>query len=88
MYDVSQHSTLTALARTPLQGELTEGGKTPRKIEQTIDPSVGTETEPLRLVNGMPALDYCRYGAELMKRTPPRRPPAPPVPSRHRGQAD
>lgn len=50
---------------------LDDWGKTPRKIEQKIDPSVDTKTEPLRLVNGMPAADYFKYGAELMKQNPP-----------------
>jgi hypothetical protein len=46
---------------------LVDWGKPPRKVEQKIDPSVDTKTEPLRLVNTMPALEYFRYGAELMK---------------------
>jgi hypothetical protein len=50
---------------------LADWGKTPRKIEQKIDPTADTKTEPLRLVNGMPAVDYFRYGAELMKANPP-----------------
>ncbi len=50
---------------------LADWGKTPRKIVQKIDPSVDTKTEPLRLVNNMPAVDYFRYGTELMKLHPP-----------------
>jgi hypothetical protein len=50
---------------------LDDWGKTPRKIEQKIDASVDTKTEPLRLVNGMPAAEYFKYGAELMKQNPP-----------------
>lgn len=46
---------------------LADWGKPPRKIEQKIDPSVDTKTEPLRLVNDMPAPEYFRYGTELMK---------------------
>ncbi len=50
---------------------LADWGKTPRKIAQKIDPAVDTRTEPLRLVNEMPAAAYFRYGAELMKLHPP-----------------
>jgi hypothetical protein len=50
---------------------LDDWGKTPQKVQQKIDPSVDTKTEPLRQVNGMPALDYFKYGAELMKKNPP-----------------
>lgn len=50
---------------------LVDWGKAPRKVVQQIDPSVDTKTEPLRLVNGMPALEYFKYGAELMKQNPP-----------------
>ena len=50
---------------------LADWGKTPRKVQQKIDPSVDTKTEPLRQVNGMPALEYFNYGAELMKQNPP-----------------
>src|SRR5262249_21732234 len=49
---------------------LTEWGKTPRKVEQKIDPSVDTKTEPLRQINQMPAPEYFKYGAELMKTNP------------------
>jgi hypothetical protein len=50
---------------------LADWGKTPRRIEQKIDPSVDVETEPLKQVNAMPAVDYFKYGAELMKQNPP-----------------
>ena len=50
---------------------LADWGKTPQKVQQKIDPSVDTKTEPLRQVNGMPALEYFKYGAELMKKNPP-----------------
>jgi hypothetical protein len=50
---------------------LVDWGKTPRRIEHKIDPTVDTKTEPLRQVNGMPALDYFKYAAELMKQNPP-----------------
>jgi hypothetical protein len=46
---------------------LADWGKTPRKPEQKIDPSVDTKTEPLRLANQMPALEFFEYAAELMK---------------------
>ena len=50
---------------------LEDWGKTPREIQHEIDPSVDTITEPLRIVNEMPALEYFRYGAELMAQNPP-----------------
>jgi hypothetical protein len=50
---------------------LAEWGKKPTPIKQEIDPSVDTTTEPLRQVNQIPALEYFRYGAELMKSNPP-----------------
>lgn len=50
---------------------LTDWGKPPRKMEQKIDPSVDTKIEPLRYVNQMPAREYFKYGAELMKVNPP-----------------
>ena len=50
---------------------LDDWGKTPQKVQQKIDPSVDTKTEPLRQVNVMPALEYFKYGAELMKQNPP-----------------
>jgi len=50
---------------------LADWGKTPRKIKQKIDRSVDTKTEPLRQVNAMPALQYFKYGAELMRYNPP-----------------
>src|SRR5215467_11907535 len=50
---------------------LADWGKTPRVIEQKIDPAVDTKTEPVRQVNGMPALEYFKYGAALIKQNPP-----------------
>jgi hypothetical protein len=50
---------------------LADWGKAPRKVEQKIDSTVDTKTEPLKQVNRMPALDYFKYGAELMKKHPP-----------------
>lgn len=50
---------------------LADWGKTPRTIAQKIDPSVDTKTAPLKQVNSMPALDYFKYGADLMKQHPP-----------------
>lgn len=50
---------------------LTDWGKTPRPIEQKIDPSVDVKTEPLRQVRDMPAIRYFKYGADLMRQNPP-----------------
>lgn len=50
---------------------LADWGRAPRKIEQKIDPSVDTKTEPLKQVNSMPASAYFKYGAELMAQHPP-----------------
>ena len=50
---------------------LADWGKARRKTEHKIDPTVDTKTEPLRQLNKMPALDYFKYGAELMKQNPP-----------------
>ncbi len=50
---------------------LADWGKPPREVKQQIDPSVDTRTEPLRQVNGLPALEYFKYGAALMKENPP-----------------
>jgi hypothetical protein len=50
---------------------LADWGKTPRKIDQKIDPTVDTKTEPLKMVNDMPAVAYFKYGSELMKVNPP-----------------
>jgi hypothetical protein len=50
---------------------LADWGKPPRKVEQKIDASVDVKTDPLKLVNEMPALEYFKYGAELMKRNSP-----------------
>ena len=50
---------------------LSNWGKAPHRVEQKIDPSVDTTTEPLRQINAMSALDYFKYGTELMKQNPP-----------------
>ena len=50
---------------------LADWGRSPRRIEQKIDPSVDTRTEPVRQVNKMAALEYFAYGAELMKENQP-----------------
>lgn len=50
---------------------LADWGKPPRQIEQEIDPSVDTKTEPLRQINQMSPAAYFKYGAELMKVNPP-----------------
>jgi len=50
---------------------LADWGKAPRKIEQKIDPAVDTKTEPLRQISEMPAPDFFKYGAELMKQNRP-----------------
>jgi hypothetical protein len=50
---------------------LDDWGKAPRKIEQKIDPTVDTKTEPLRQINRMSAQEYFKYGAELMKENRP-----------------
>jgi hypothetical protein len=50
---------------------LADWGKEPRKIEQKIDRSVDTKTEPLERINEMRALEYFTYGAELMKQNHP-----------------
>jgi hypothetical protein len=50
---------------------LADWGKAPQASEQRIDSSVDTKTEPLRQINEMPAAEYFRYGAELMKQNPP-----------------
>lgn len=50
---------------------LADWGKPARPVRHKIDPSVDTKTEALRIVNEMPAVDYFRYGARLMKANPP-----------------
>ena len=50
---------------------LDDWGKTPRTIEQQVDPSVDTKTEPMKQVAALKAAEYFAYGAELMKVNPP-----------------
>src|SRR5215475_2291887 len=50
---------------------LADWGKPSRKMEHKIDPTVDTTTEPLQQINEMPAPEYFKYGAELMKQNPP-----------------
>jgi hypothetical protein len=50
---------------------LSDWGKTASRVEQKIDTSVDTKSEPLRLVAQMPAVDYFKYASELMKQNPP-----------------
>jgi hypothetical protein len=50
---------------------LSNWGKAPQEVVQKIDPSVDTKTPPLQQVNSMPARDYFKYGADLMKQHPP-----------------
>lgn len=50
---------------------LADWGKAPSKVEQKIDPSVDTKTEPLRIVAQMPPAEFFKYAAELMKQNPP-----------------
>jgi hypothetical protein len=50
---------------------LADWGKTPRKPERTIDSKVDTVTPPMKQVNAMPAAEFFRYGAELMKQNRP-----------------
>ena len=47
--------------------QLVDWGKKARPIKQKMDPSVDT----LRQVNEMPAVEYFKYGAELMQQNPP-----------------
>ena len=50
---------------------LPDWGRARRTIEQQIDPSVDTKTEPLRQVREMAPQAFFSYGAELMKLHPP-----------------
>jgi len=50
---------------------LADWGRTPRTIEEKIDPAVDTKTEPMTQVNRMPALEFFKYAAELMKHSRP-----------------
>jgi hypothetical protein len=46
---------------------LSQWGKTPQPVKAVIDPSVDMKTPPLDQVNKMPAAEYFKYSAELMK---------------------
>jgi len=46
---------------------LSDWGRSPRAIEQRIDPSVDNETEPSRQVGAMPAIAFFQYAAELLR---------------------
>lgn len=50
---------------------LEDWGKTPRKLEQKIDPTADTKTEPLKQINELPPLEFFKYGAELLKQNRP-----------------
>lgn len=50
---------------------LDDWGRTPRKVEQRIDPSVDTKTLPPTQIAAMTPPAYFTYGAELMKINPP-----------------
>jgi hypothetical protein len=61
------HQVQDGFAITPLS----RWGMEPEPVSAPIDPTVDTKTEPLRLVNAMPAAQFFRYGAELMTLHPP-----------------
>ena len=46
---------------------LSRWGQEPKLVPFTADPTVDMRTEPLRQVNGMGAVEFFRYAAELMK---------------------
>jgi hypothetical protein len=50
---------------------LSQWGKTPQPVKPGIDPSVDMKTPPLDQVNKMPAPEYFKYAAELLKLHPP-----------------
>jgi hypothetical protein len=50
---------------------LSQWGKTPQPVKAVIDPSVDMKTPPLDQVNKMPAAEYFKYAAEVMKLNPP-----------------
>jgi hypothetical protein len=50
---------------------VTPRGEAPRAVAPGAVPEVDPKTPPLQQVNEMPALDYFRYAAELMKLHPP-----------------
>jgi hypothetical protein len=49
---------------------LADWGGVSRRPEQPIDPSVDTQTEPMRQATGMSPRHYFAYGAEVMKLNP------------------
>jgi hypothetical protein len=68
---VSDYDTVHAIQDGYKITPLADWGKALRNIEQKIDSSVDTKTEPLRLVNGMAPAAYFTYAAELLKFHPP-----------------
>ena len=50
---------------------LSNWGKPAQPVRPTIDPTVDMKTEPLRQVNALPAAEYFKLAAELMKAHPP-----------------
>jgi hypothetical protein len=50
---------------------LSNWGKPAQPVTPTIDPTVDMKTEPLRQVNALPAAEYFKLAAELMKAHPP-----------------
>jgi hypothetical protein len=50
---------------------LSNWGKPAQPVTPTIDPTVDMKTEPLRQVNALPAAEYFKLAAELMKSHPP-----------------
>jgi hypothetical protein len=57
------HRTQDGYAITPLS----QWGKEPRPVPFAADPTVDTQTEPLRQVHRMPATELLAQGAELLK---------------------
>jgi hypothetical protein len=55
------HKVQDGLSITPLR----------ERLAPSVDPDVDTTVEPLRVVNGMEALDYLAYAADLLRVNPP-----------------